>query len=72
VAKLVLIADDRENDASAIKETLAKEGIKNPSIIVCEAAEAIASCGGNQHPLTAFGHFELEIWKRLASARASA
>lgn len=42
MAKLILIADDDENDALAISRTLKKAGIKNSSITVSDGAEVIA------------------------------
>lgn len=47
VAKLVLIADDDENDAFAISQTLARAGIKNLLKTVSDGAEVIAYFRGD-------------------------
>lgn len=47
VAKLILIADDDENDAFAISKTLTKAGIKNSLKRVSHGAEVIAYFKGD-------------------------
>lgn len=46
---MILIADDNENDAIAIVETLKAAGVKNPLTLVFDGKEVIAYLKGDEH-----------------------